>query len=265
MASTVSKETNRLKKVFRAAEKTAALSPDFVWTEDEKINESKRLKKLFEKATDRDIYKEIVAVTFFAGFNAVTVESRLRHIHKYFGDPKKAATYSDKDIKKILRDKNIIKNNRKVRGCRFNAKKMLEVAKEHGTVKKWILEFAAYDDDERLLDLKNELRTFKYLGPRTVYHALTDWGFPVVKPDRMVTRVLYRLGFIPSENDSDRNIEAVQTACRRFARLTGYSIRYVDSVFVSIGQAGEADVCRYKEPRRDLCHLTPYCSYPECH
>ena len=246
--------------MFRAAEKTAERSPNFVWTEDDKINESKRLRKLFEKATDKAIYKKIVAVTFFSGFKTVIVESRLRYVHKHFGDPKKAAVYSEKEIKRILRDKNIIRNNGKIRASRDNAKKMLELAKEHGTVKKWILGFKAFDDDERLANLIRELRKkFDYLGPRTVYHPLTDWGFPVVKPDRMVTRVLYRLGFIPSEDDSARNIEAIQTTCRRFARLTGYSIRYVDSVFVTIGQVGGADICRDNEPRCDLCYLEPYC------
>lgn len=266
MASTASKENNRLQKIFRAAEKTAELSPNFVWTKEEKINESKRLRKAFENGTDEGIYQEIVAVTFFSGFNAVTVNSKLPAIFKHFGDPKKVSGYSENGLEAILKDKNIIRNNSKIRACWKNAKKFVGIAKEHGSVKEWILGFGAYEDDERLANLISELRkNFDYLGPRTVYHPLADWGFPVVKPDRMVTRVLYRLGFIPSEDDSEQNIEAVQTTCPRFARLTGYSIRYVDSVFVSIGQVGEADICRDKEPRRDLCHLTPYCSYPECH
>ena len=266
MTGTAGKENIRLKKIFRGAEKTAALSPKFVWTEDEKINESKRLRKAFEDGTDEGIYKEIVAVTFFSGFNAVTVNSKLPAIYKHFGDPKKVSRFSENELETILKDKNIIRNHSKIKACWNNAKKFIEIAKEHGSVKEWILGFGAYEDDERLANLIRELRkNFDYLGPRTVYHPLADWGFSVVKPDRMVTRVLYRLGFIPGEDDSEQNIEAVQTTCRRFARLTGYAIRYVDSTFVSIGQVREADICRDKEPRCNLCYLKPYCGYPECH
>ena len=46
-------------------------------------------------------------------------------------------------------------------------------------------------------DLK---RHFSYLGLITVNHFLTDWGFPVLKPDRMVMRLLYRSHLVKLRN-----------------------------------------------------------------
>lgn len=51
---------------------------------------------------------------------------------------------------------------------------------------------------------------FEYLGEITVYHVLTDIGLPVLKPDRVVTRMFARLGITAVEDDLEATEEAGQ-------------------------------------------------------
>lgn len=109
----------------------------------------------------------------------------MNHIKRYFESYKKAAGYSDVDIEKIMSDENMIRNKNKITSIIKNAKEFIQLAEKYGSYRSYLLSFGdAYP-------LKDDLqRRFHYIGPATVNHLLTDYGFPVLKPDRMVMRVL---------------------------------------------------------------------------
>jgi DNA-3-methyladenine glycosylase I len=114
------------------------------------------------------------------------------------------------------------------------------------------------------MSLREELQhRFSGLGPITSLHFLTDCGLPVLKPDRVVCRVLYRLGLI---EDESRIIDAV-IAGRRLAEATGEPIRYVDIVLVAYGQVGSEwlglpqGICLSDKPACHLCGVIESCRW----
>ena len=100
------------------------------------------------------------------------------------------------------------------------------------------------------------------------YHFMMDIGFPVLKPDLVLSRIFYRLGLTKSERvKNDDDAEEVVEQGRRFASATGHPIRYIDIVFVLYGQVREIDfglergICLGDRPRCDLCQITSDCRY----
>ena len=136
---------------------------------------------------------------------------------------------------------------------------------EHGSFARYVASFAAAGSFVNLLLLKEELEArFQYLGGVTVYHFLTEIGMPVLKPDRVISRIFHRLGLIETEGQLLKTV--IQG--RKFADATGLPIRYVDIVFVAYGQARSIEfgmdrgIC-LKEPRCGECGLKEFCRWDQ--
>lgn len=93
---------------------------------------------------------------------------------------------------------------------------------------------------------------------------MTDIGLPVLKPDRVITRIFKRLGLINDENA----LLATVIHGRKFGEATGYSIRFIDIPLVKYGQQGEGDmlkvkggICLEENPKCNDCGLKTYCSF----
>lgn len=107
-------------------------------------------------------------------------------------------------------------------------------------------------------------KRFKYLGGITVFHFLTDIGFNVVKPDRVLCRIFNRLGLVNSEDD----YAGVIKAGRQFSIANKVPIRYIDIIFVVYGQVGEKKefgikdgICLTTNPKCELCGIYNYCQF----
>jgi hypothetical protein len=95
---------------------------------------------------------------------------------------------------------------------------------------------------------------------------MMDLGLNVMKPDRVVFRILFRLGLIDNEKDIDQVVEVG----RRFAKETGEPIRYIDIIIVKYGQEGNEEgfgllkggICLGKKPRCHDCGVKQYCQRP---
>jgi DNA-3-methyladenine glycosylase I len=91
---------------------------------------------------------------------------------------------------------------------------------------------------------------------------MTDIGLPVLKPDRVISRIFFRLGIINDEND----LAGTVLQGKKFADATGLPIRYIDIVFVAYGQVQSLEfgidrgICLDK-PRCDECGLRKHCRY----
>ena len=217
------------------------------------------------KLTD-DLYFEILLyVVFYSGFRAATVTARAGSIIRWFPNWRTVADYGDEDVRAIMSDPSMIRNERKINACIENAKIMREVIHEHGSFDQYIASFAAKDSFENLLLLKEELEArFQYLGGITVYHFLTDIGMPVLKPDRVLCRIFNRLGLTETEGQLLKTV----LQGRKFAEATALPIRYIDIVFVAYGQAQSMEfgvdrgIC-LKEPRCCECGIKEYCRWYE--
>jgi len=225
-------------------------------------DEQRRLLNNFRTDNDDDFYSKLALIVFFSGFRASVVEKKKDTILKYFSSYKKAAKYSEVEISRMLTDKQMIKNERKIRALIFNAKAFEDIVSKHGSFRQFLLSFNPHFplSRERIDDLRLELmKCLKYLGPATVNHFLTDYAFPVLKPDRMVMRVMHRAHLVKNEGENEYE-KAIQIG-NRIAKLNDVPIRYVDSVFVMLGQAGEANICRKTKPLCEICQLSKICNY----
>jgi DNA-3-methyladenine glycosylase I len=205
-------------------------------------------------------------VIFYSGFNAETVSTKLSAIQKVFGDIEKVAKYDAVKVQKIIDSKKVIGNRRKINGIIYNANQIKLIQKNFGSFDNYLLSLGDTDNENNFFNLVTDLKKrFKYLGDITVNHFLTDLGYYVVKPDRVLSRIFYRLGLIDNEEDTAAAVEIG----RRFSVATKLPIRYVDIIFVLYGQKRSkkdskqlGSICLSKNPKCEICGIYDYCQYP---
>jgi len=212
----------------------------------------------FCKLDDDDYFQIIKEVIFYSGFKANIVKNKLEIINKNLPDYKSVSLFDDKNLEAILAEKKMFKNKKKISATISNAIKIKSIIKQYGSFQSYIDSFNPTVSFENLLLLKEELQyRFDYLGGVTVYHFLMNIGLNVIKPDRVLVRIFKRLGLIENEKQFFKTI----FQARKFATATGYSIRYIDIIFVTYGQQGESAICLEENPHCDLCYLTRHCNY----
>lgn len=213
--------------------------------------------------SDEELFSKIMFVVFYSGFRAATVTKKADVIRGHFPDYQTVAGYGEADVRRIMSDHRMIKNERKIRAVVENARAVQQIVRDHGSFQSFIDSFRPMVSFDATMSLKRELqKRFSYLGGVTAYHFLTDIGMPVLKPDRVICRIFHRLGLINDETDTH---EAVRQG-RRFSEETGQPIRYIDIIFVAYGQASSPEfgidkgIC-LSTPRCGECRIQVYCNY----
>jgi DNA-3-methyladenine glycosylase I len=218
--------------------------------------------KWFANSKSNDFFRKLVEVVFYSGIKAKTVTSRMPAIMKYLGDFRSLASFNDEDILRICSAEDMIKNRAKIRACIHNARVFESIEKEFGSFKNYLLSYnqGFPTHTERIPELLVDLDAkFKFLGPRTSRHFLMICGFPLVKPDRMVMRVLHRLNLIPGEGNEFIN-EAVGV-CLGLAEKVHIPPIFMDTILVGIGQSEGAELCKKDKPECEKCGLRPFCKF----
>ncbi|MDP3244609.1 MAG: DNA-3-methyladenine glycosylase I [bacterium] len=257
--------TNKdLVDIFKATEKTFFSQSTLKKNElTNALEPFKQIKKA--KRQDNDYFWVMVYVTFYSGFKATTVTDKIGAIQDFFGDLDKVAKYDETKVQKIIDSKKVIGHRQKINGIIHNAKQIKTIQKQFGSFDKYISSFGNTDEDTNFFALIKDLKKrFKYLGGITVFHFLTDIGFNVVKPDRVLCRIFQRLGLVDSEDD----YAGVIKAGRQISLSTKLPIRYIDIIFVAYGQVGEkkefgfADgICLSNNPKCEVCGIYSYCQF----
>lgn len=213
---------------------------------------------------DNDYYQILVAIIFYAGFRASTVTSKMGLIRQYFPNYETVSKYGPEKVAEICNDSEMIRNKRKIQACVDNARIFVEIINEHDSFQGYLASFQPAESFENLMLLKEELEyRFAGLGSITSYHFLTDIGLPVLKPDRVISRIFKRLNLIENEKQLLKTV--IQG--RKFAEATGHPIRYIDIVFVLYGQMSAQEVgldkgiCLEANPVCSICGVQNYCDY----
>lgn len=229
--------------------------------------------KLVESRTlsDSDYFDILISVTFYSGFRADTVNKKMNTIRKHFPDYETVSRYDDEKINSILHDPKMIRHPRKIRSSVTNARTFQALVDRHGSFQAYIESFSPKSSFENLKRLRSDLiENFGYLGKVTSYHFLTEIGMPVLKPDRVIRHILYRLGLIESEGDSEQQLLKVVYEGQKFAQETDHPIRYIDIVLVAYGRSGltrtgdigiRRAICAKDNPQCDICDASKYCHY----
>jgi 3-methyladenine DNA glycosylase Tag len=211
---------------------------------------------------DNSYFKAMSFVVFFSGFRASTVLAKGDRISYYFGRIEDAAVRGKNEIAEVLADPGMIRNRNKVTACCHNAREFLRMREEYGSFGDMLLHFGR---PERISLARLEellaflMKRFKYMGPATASHFLLDYGYPVIKPDRMVMRVLHRTGLLPDV--TEQFYASASEICRDLAHTLSVSIRYVDWVLVGLGMEGRAGICRKTSPLCNKCLLKRECNF----
>ena len=143
---------------------------------------------------DKKIYEFLVLEIFQAGLSWRTVLHKRANFKKAFAnfDYKKVARFTQRDIKRLLRNAGIIRNKLKIEATVHNARLFMEVQKEFGSFSKYMWGWVKHKPIKHRLktakdypvyipeavawskDLKK--RGFKFLGPTVLYAHMQAIG-----------------------------------------------------------------------------------------
>jgi DNA-3-methyladenine glycosylase I len=254
--------------IFRAAEATLfRVGGERLDVEEMRAELDEYRQIATQRFTDDEYFRKLVHVVFYSGFKAEEVEKRLPTIDKYLADYHLAATYGKSDIEGMLADPEMIHNRRKLDACVKNAKLFRDIVAKSGSFEKYVNAFSPKASFANLMKLRKDLQRFGFLAGITSLHFLMDIGLPVLKPDRAVTRIFFRLGLIESEGITEAQLLKIVEVGHRFAAAAREPIRYIDAVFAAYGQVNSSGtvlqqgICLKINPRCNICGLKPYCRY----
>src|SRR3989344_1795947 len=143
---------------------------------------------------DRKIFEFLVLESAQAGLSWLTILRKRKGYKRAFAyfEPKQIARFDKRNVTRLLKNPNIIRNRLKIEAAINNAKRFLEVQKEFGTFGKYMWGFVggrpidgrrkhlgdvpAITTESQALagDLKR--RGFRFLGPTVVYAHMQAVG-----------------------------------------------------------------------------------------
>jgi DNA-3-methyladenine glycosylase I len=164
---------------------------------------------------DRKIFEFLVLEAFQAGLSWRTVLYKRENFRKDFAgfDFKKVARFGPGEVRRLLKDKGIIRNRAKILATIHNAQRFLEVRREFGDFSRYMWSWVAgkprvhrfkslndypAQSPEAVLwakDLKK--RGFKFLGPTVLYAHMQAVG---MVNDHIVTCFRHRSSGKPRKN-----------------------------------------------------------------
>lgn len=126
---------------------------------------------------DRGYFERMTTHIFSAGLNWQVVENKKAGFERAFSDfsPEKVANYTEKDVRRLMKDTGIVRNERKIRSTIHNAVQILELRKEYGSFGKYLSDFGG-----RERELQNDLQErFQHVGKSTARMFLWSVGYPL--------------------------------------------------------------------------------------
>jgi DNA-3-methyladenine glycosylase I len=130
----------------------------------------------FPVKDDNLLFERLILEINQAGLSWITILRKADNFRKAYDrfDIEKVANYGEQDIARLLADAGIIRNRLKVNAAIANAKKILELKKEHGSFKAWL-------DANRKLSkeqwIKLFRKTFVFTGGEIVNEFLVSTGY----------------------------------------------------------------------------------------
>jgi len=130
--------------------------------------------KVTKPKNDTEYFERITKTVFTAGLNWKVVENKWPNFRKGFTafSPAKVARFSEKNVKTLMKDEGIVRNEKKIRATIHNAGEFLKLEKQFGSFQKYIESFGK--DEEGLL--KDVQEKFEHVGPSTARIFLWSAG-----------------------------------------------------------------------------------------
>ena len=126
---------------------------------------------------DQGYFDVMSRAIFTAGLNWSMIEKKWPNFRKAFADfsPRKVANLTERDVKSLMENPGIVRNEKKIRATVENAKTILDLENEYGSVKAYLDTFGKREG-KLLEDLQYK---FKHMGPSTARVFLWSVGYPL--------------------------------------------------------------------------------------
>ena len=115
-------------------------------------------------------YLEILTKSVFQpGMSWRVVEAKWSGIKEAFRafDAEAVAAYTEADVDRLTTDTRVIRNRRKLEATVYNAQRMLELEREHGSFKAYLRSHGGFEET-----VKDMRKRFKFLGDSGAFHLL---------------------------------------------------------------------------------------------
>lgn len=125
--------------------------------------------------TDAGYLEKITQAVFQAGFSWEVIRQKWPNFQTAFAgfDVDTVAAFTAEDIERLLEDKGIVRNGRKIEATVHNARICRQLIAEHGDFHAYLRSMDGQDYEERA---KKFSRQFKFLGPMGAYFFFWSVG-----------------------------------------------------------------------------------------
>ena len=123
---------------------------------------------------DAGYFERLTTHIFSAGLNWKVVDSKKEAFRKAFGaySPAKVAKFTEGDVRRLMNDTGIVRNEKKIRATIQNAAQVLEIKSQYGSFREYLAKFGK---DEK--GLQGDIaERFRHVGPSTARMFLWSVG-----------------------------------------------------------------------------------------
>ncbi len=131
--------------------------------------------KITKPKDEAEYFERMTKTVFNAGLTWTVIDKKWPNFRRGFTNflPAKVARFSEKNIKALIKDEGIVRNEKKIRATVHNAGEFLKLDREFGSFRAYLESFGK--DEERLqADLQEK---FQHMGPFTARTFLWSVGY----------------------------------------------------------------------------------------
>ncbi len=174
-------------------------------------------------------FSAMTKCVFQAGFNWKVVEKKWPGFEQAFDgfNPTLIAAYSDDDLDTLMKDTRVIRQWRKLKATRDNARFLAELAEEHGSAARFLAAYPVAEYQKLLLLLK---KRGAWLGGTTAQYFLRSMGKDSFILSKDVVAALKREKVLSGEPTSISAMADVQSAFNIWVEDGGESLMRVSRV-----------------------------------
>jgi DNA-3-methyladenine glycosylase I len=110
---------------------------------------------------DDDLFRRLILEINQAGLSFDIVLKKKKTLYEAFPDVKTVSKFTSADVERLMGNPGIIRNRLKINAAIFNANKIVEIQKTHGSFGKWLDEHRSLSKEEWIKLFKNN---FKFTG-----------------------------------------------------------------------------------------------------
>jgi DNA-3-methyladenine glycosylase I len=127
--------------------------------------------------SDAEYFERMTRAIFTAGLNWRMIERKWPNFRKAFSGfaLNTVAKFSERNVRTLLQDESIVRNEKKIRATIHNAEQVLALEKEFGSFRGYLGSFGKKEDK-----LQEDLQTrFQHVGPSTARMFLWAVAYPL--------------------------------------------------------------------------------------